>query len=217
MSQHALDLGVPTHAGHRSRLCPLPVGHERRPRPGQQGAQGPTNDKFTGDKKQFIEDVRQACTPRRSAATPRATCSCEAAAKEYNWPLNYGNIALLWRGGCIIRAAFLERHQGSLRQDPKLENLLLAPYFFTKRGRKGPAGLAHVVVDRGRAGPAGPGLQHGPRLLRRLPPRPPAGQPAASPARLLRRPHLQRTDKPRGRRSTPTGFGNGRFDTGAGE
>jgi 6-phosphogluconate dehydrogenase len=53
----------------------------------------------------------------------------EAAAKEHDWPLQYGNIALLWRGGCIIRARFLDRIKEAFDVDAKLENLLLAPYF----------------------------------------------------------------------------------------
>ena len=53
----------------------------------------------------------------------------QAAAREHKWPLNFGNIALLWRGGCIIRARFLDRIKEAYDADPKLENLLLAPYF----------------------------------------------------------------------------------------
>ena len=52
-----------------------------------------------------------------------------AAAQEYGWQLNYGPIAMLWRGGCIIRAVFLERIKEAFDADPNLENLLLAPYF----------------------------------------------------------------------------------------
>ena len=53
----------------------------------------------------------------------------QAAGKEYDWPLQYGSIAMLWRGGCIIRAVFLERIKEAFDADPNLENLLLAPYF----------------------------------------------------------------------------------------
>jgi 6-phosphogluconate dehydrogenase len=52
-----------------------------------------------------------------------------AAAAEHEWPLAFGPIALLWRGGCIIRAVFLERIKEAFDADPELENLLLAPYF----------------------------------------------------------------------------------------
>jgi 6-phosphogluconate dehydrogenase len=53
----------------------------------------------------------------------------QVAAKEYDWPLNYGEIALLWRGGCIIRAQFLDRIKEAFDAQPDLENLLLHPYF----------------------------------------------------------------------------------------
>ena len=52
-----------------------------------------------------------------------------AAATEYKWDLNYGSVALLWRGGCIIRAQFLEEIKKAFDQDPGLKNLILAPYF----------------------------------------------------------------------------------------
>jgi 6-phosphogluconate dehydrogenase len=53
----------------------------------------------------------------------------QAAAAEHKWPLEFGPIALLWRGGCIIRAVFLDRIKDAFDADAKLENLLLAPYF----------------------------------------------------------------------------------------
>jgi len=52
-----------------------------------------------------------------------------AAAKEHDWPLDYASIAMLWRGGCIIRARFLDRIAEAYRERPDLENLMLAPYF----------------------------------------------------------------------------------------
>ncbi len=53
----------------------------------------------------------------------------QAAAAEHKWPLNYGDCALLWRGGCIIRAQFLDRIKEAFDKNPNLENLLLHPYF----------------------------------------------------------------------------------------
>ena len=67
------------------------------------------------------------CPPPKSAATRRGSVQLQAAAKENNWPLNYGNT--LWHGGCIIRAVFLEHIKEAFDADPQLENLLLAPYF----------------------------------------------------------------------------------------
>ena len=59
----------------------------------------------------------------------------KAAAEEHKWPLDFGSIALLWRGGCIIRAVFLERIKEAFAADPKLENLLLARYFLEATAR----------------------------------------------------------------------------------
>jgi 6-phosphogluconate dehydrogenase len=53
----------------------------------------------------------------------------QAAATEHDWPLNYGDCAMLWRGGCIIRAQFLDRIKQAFDAEPKLENLLLYSYF----------------------------------------------------------------------------------------
>ena len=69
----------------------------------------------------------------------------EAAAKEHDWPLKYGDIALLWRGGCIIRAQFLDRIKGAFDADSELENLLLAPYFTEAVANAQPA-WRHVVT-----------------------------------------------------------------------
>ena len=54
------------------------------------------------------------------------------ASHEYNWDLNYGEIARIWRGGCIIRSSFLDKITESYAENPQLSNLLLAPYFSTK-------------------------------------------------------------------------------------
>ena len=62
-----------------------------------------------------------------------------AAAKEYNWNLNYGGIALMWRGGCIIRSAFLGKIKEAFDKNPNLTNLLLDPYFTKQIGAAQPA------------------------------------------------------------------------------
>lgn len=78
-----------------------------------------------------------------------------AAAAEMNWPLNLGNCALLWRGGCIIRAVFLDRIKEAFDADPELENLLLAPYF-TEAVRKAQDAWRHVVATAAQLGVATP-------------------------------------------------------------
>jgi len=84
---------------------------------------------FTGDKKQFIEDLRKALYASKVISYAQGYTLMREAAKEYGWNLNYGNIALLWRGGCIIRSAFLGKIKTAFDKNPGLENLILDPYF----------------------------------------------------------------------------------------
>jgi 6-phosphogluconate dehydrogenase len=70
----------------------------------------------------------------------------QEAAKENNWPLKYGEIALLWRGGCIIRAQFLDRIKEAFDANPDLENLLLHPYF-KNAVHAGQAAWRRVIVE----------------------------------------------------------------------
>ncbi|MBQ3453510.1 MAG: decarboxylating NADP(+)-dependent phosphogluconate dehydrogenase, partial [Thermoguttaceae bacterium] len=128
MSQLALDLGVPStlvttavyarciSAMKSSRLAASKV------------LSGPTA-KWSGDKETFIEQVRLALYASKICSYAQGFVQIAAAAKEYGWTLNYGPIAMLWRGGCIIRAVFLERIKDAFDANPNLDNLLLDPYF----------------------------------------------------------------------------------------
>ncbi len=80
-------------------------------------------------KKEFIEAIRRALFASKICSYAQGFVQLQAAAAEHDWPLNYGDCALLWRGGCIIRAQFLDRIKEAFDADPKLENLLLNPYF----------------------------------------------------------------------------------------
>ena len=84
---------------------------------------------FTGDKDAFVADIRQALYAAKICSYAQGYQLLALAAREYGWELNYGGIALLWRGGCIIRAQFLGRIKEAFDADPTLANLLLAPYF----------------------------------------------------------------------------------------
>ncbi len=85
--------------------------------------------KFTGDKKQFIEDIRCALYASKIISYAQGYTLMRTAAKTYNWNLNYGGIALMWRGGCIIRSVFLGKIKDAYDKNPQLSNLLLDPYF----------------------------------------------------------------------------------------
>ncbi len=89
---------------------------------------GPKSE-FTGDKKAFIANLRQALYASKIVSYAQGYQLMRAAAKEYNWNLNYGGIALMWRGGCIIRSAFLGKIKEAFDTNPKLDNLLLDPFF----------------------------------------------------------------------------------------
>ncbi|RPH30545.1 MAG: decarboxylating NADP(+)-dependent phosphogluconate dehydrogenase [Bacteroidales bacterium] len=87
---------------------------------------------FTGDKKVFIEDIKQALFASKIVSYAQGYVLMREAAKEYGWNLNYGGIALMWRGGCIIRSVFLGKIKEAFDKNPELTNLLLDPYFKEK-------------------------------------------------------------------------------------
>jgi 6-phosphogluconate dehydrogenase len=84
---------------------------------------------FTGDRAALLADLEQAVYAAKVASYAQGYMLMQAAAKAYGWNLNLGGIALMWRGGCIIRSAFLEKIKDAFDTDPSLPNLLLAPYF----------------------------------------------------------------------------------------
>ncbi len=84
---------------------------------------------FTGDKKAFIDDLREALYASKIVSYAQGYQLMRAAAGEHNWNLNYGGIALMWQGGCIIRSVFLGRIKEAFDNNPDLVNLLLDPFF----------------------------------------------------------------------------------------
>ena len=82
-----------------------------------------------GDHKKFIDDIRGALYASKIVSYTQGYMLMRAAAREYNWNLNYGGIALMWRGGCIIRSAFLGRIKEAFDRNSKLSNLMLDPFF----------------------------------------------------------------------------------------
>ena len=88
-----------------------------------------TKPHFKGDKQQFINDLEEALYAAKIISYAQGYDLMREAAKEYNWNLNYGGIALMWRGGCIIRSAFLGDIKKAFDMNPSLENLLLDPFF----------------------------------------------------------------------------------------
>jgi 6-phosphogluconate dehydrogenase len=84
---------------------------------------------FTGDRSAFLKDLEQALYASKIMSYAQGFSLLREAAKEFSWNLNYGGIALMWRGGCIIRSAFLGKIKDAFDGNPALANLLLDPYF----------------------------------------------------------------------------------------
>jgi 6-phosphogluconate dehydrogenase len=96
---------------------------------------GPRNVAFKGDRKAFVNDLKQALYASKICSYAQGFALMRAAAKEYGWKLNYGAVALMWRGGCIIRSVFLGDIKKAFDKDPALVNLLMNR-FFTSATRK---------------------------------------------------------------------------------
>ena len=93
---------------------------------------GPDN-KMTGvDRDAFLKDLHKALLASKIVSYAQGFALMQAAAKHYDWPLNYGNIAMLWRGGCIIRSVFLGQIKEAFDSNDQLTNLMLAPWFQEK-------------------------------------------------------------------------------------
>jgi 6-phosphogluconate dehydrogenase len=149
MSQHALDLGVPstmvTEAVYARGMSAM---KEARVRASKilKGPSPATSGVNIHDKPAFIEAVRQALYASKICSYAQGFVQLQAAAKEHNWPLKYGDIALLWRGGCIIRAQFLDKITEAFKENPDLENLLLNSYF-TNATEKAQASWRQALIS----------------------------------------------------------------------
>lgn len=108
-------------------------------------------NKYTGDKKELIENIRRALYVSKIISYAQGYELFKVAAKTYNWNLNYGGIALMWRGGCIIRSQFLGKIKEAYDKNPELENLLLDDYFKDILDRYVPSlrEVVKVAVDSG--------------------------------------------------------------------
>ncbi len=124
----ALDLGVPlTLIGESVFARCLSAIKEERVR--ASGILSGPKPQFNGDKKTFVEDIKKTLFAAKMVSYAQGYTLMRSAAKEYAWNLNYGAIALLWRGGCIIRSQFLSKIKEAYDRNPELDNLLLDPWF----------------------------------------------------------------------------------------
>lgn len=127
-SQSALDLGVPTPTITQAVFARCMSGYKEERVVASKYLTGPVCC-FEGDKQKFIAAIHDALYASKICSYAQGFALLKAASKEYNWNLNFGEIALLWRGGCIIRARFLDRINEAFAKNPDLNNLLLDDFF----------------------------------------------------------------------------------------
>lgn len=130
----ALDLGIPlTLIGEAVFSRCLSAIKDERVK-ASKTIKGPAPS-FSQKKNVFIEKLREALYAAKIVSYAQGYSLMKAAAEEYNWDLNYGGIALMWRGGCIIRSAFLGKIKEAFDNNPSIANLLLDPFFKDKVGK----------------------------------------------------------------------------------
>ena len=127
-SQSALDLGVPAPSIAEAVFarCISAIKEERVA--ASKVLRGPSGA-YEGERDELIECIRQALFASKMCSYAQGFALMREAAKEHNWSLNMGEISMIWRGGCIIRAQFLHHIKEAFDRDPGLANLLLDPYF----------------------------------------------------------------------------------------
>lgn len=128
-SQSALDLGVPLPIITESVFARF-ISAMKEERVKASGLlSGPDAKPVTENKEELIEAVRKALFMSKICSYAQGFAQMKAASEEYNWDLKYGEIAMIFRGGCIIRAAFLQKIKDAYDREPELDNLLLDSYF----------------------------------------------------------------------------------------
>ncbi|WP_339230525.1 NADP-dependent phosphogluconate dehydrogenase [Oceanobacillus sp. FSL K6-2867] len=128
-SKNALDLGVPLPLITESVFARFisSLKDERVKASGE--LSGPSVQKHEGNRKELIEAVRKALYMSKIVSYAQGFAQMRAASEENGWDLQYGDIAMIWRGGCIIRANFLQKIKDAYDREPQLANLMLDPYF----------------------------------------------------------------------------------------
>lgn len=128
-SQNALDLGVPLSIITESVFARIMSSLKEERMRAADLIDGPAGRNVAGNREEFIEAVRKALYMGKICAYAQGFAQMMAASKEYGWNLPYGDIAMTFRAGCIIRAQFLTKIKEAYDRDPQLSSLLLDPYF----------------------------------------------------------------------------------------
>lgn len=128
-SQSALDLGVPLSIITESVFARFLSAIKEERVAASKVLSGPKTQPFQGDKAAFIESIRKALFASKICSYAQGFAQMRAASEEYGWNLRYGDIAMIFRGGCIIRARFLQNIKDAYDRDANQRNLLLDEYF----------------------------------------------------------------------------------------
>ncbi|WML30269.1 NADP-dependent phosphogluconate dehydrogenase [Neobacillus sp. OS1-32] len=128
-SQNALDLGVPLTMITESVFSRFLSAMKDERVKASKWLKGPSQNKVVGNKKEIIEQIRKTLYFSKIISYAQGFSQYQIASKEYNWNLQLREIAKIFRGGCIIRAAFLQNIMDAYERNPQLENLLLDSYF----------------------------------------------------------------------------------------
>ncbi len=127
-SQNALELGVPTPTINAAVVGRIISAYKAEREKAAEILRGPDRA-FSGDRDAFIEAVGDALYASKICSYAQGFALMRAASQEYEYDLNYSELARIWRGGCIIRARFLDDVRAAYADEPDLPNLLLAPFF----------------------------------------------------------------------------------------
>jgi 6-phosphogluconate dehydrogenase len=127
--QTALDLGIPVTGIAEATFARALSAHPEQRAAAQATLPGPTSAAPISDRDGFVEDVRKALYASKVVAYAQGYDQLAAASAEYDWHIDLGAMATIWRGGCIIRARFLDRIREAYEKDPNLPSLLVDPYF----------------------------------------------------------------------------------------
>jgi 6-phosphogluconate dehydrogenase len=127
-SQVALDLGIPAQTIADAVFARMLSALKSERVAASNVLQGP-KPSFTGNKREFLESIRRALFSAKICSYAQGFQLLRAANAEYRWDVKFGNVAMLWRAGCIIRAQFLGKITEAYRLEADLANLLLDPYF----------------------------------------------------------------------------------------
>lgn len=156
-SQSALDLGVPLTLITESVFARVLSSMKEERVAASKQLEGPKTEKFSGDRKAFIESVRRALYLSKIISYAQGFAQLRAASDENEWNLDYGAIAKIFRAGCIIRARFLQKIMDAYKTDGAVKNLLLDPYF-KGIAHEYQAALRDVVSEAVRVGVPVPGF-----------------------------------------------------------